>query len=807
VPLFVFASGLSDSAGGIQAYAGGSPVLRQFDFGDGYCGSEGGCVISIALVNGVPAIATVARNKVLFARWNGIRFNPMEIIGDPDSPVLGQIGITDIAGQPAIAYLRNEGEKQRLIYRQFNGTNWKPFDTLSGLKIFNKHIALTSVNNQPAIAYTIQTGAHTAQLWVAFFNGVYFVNDLVDEITAETDPLLDLVPFGTGMALVASANPFKIYFFRQFASSSDAELHPIFICECASKIFTNRLTHLNEVARWESSAKGFSDTRITDSTEDSLRPVIQTRPSGAAVILWEDHNVTTHCDSPPCIRAATFRNVNQDQLRGSGAGSWFDYDFGISGKDASLALDLFDRVNAIYETAIPANEFGFHGKGKSKNELPRNKLRAKVCDFADDSVIQAGPGGTPDQDSEISKLESNIISFDQFVSENIVRKINIKDEFVSYYTYNVSGTVTPIVSTCDIVLEIHGTPEIVALRLRGEDSASFSPWCAWSPQIGDFVMEKRHTISGLSGIKEVCVQAMTYNGITTEFCLPIVADYDTVIFETQFYSDRDSDGNSVDIGTFTGFSVDESNLVPLPLSQGISVANLAPISASSLDGALRKNVTVLVEIIPNQVFEDPKDITFDVIQQGFDDEFGRPAVRGINAEGRVVYRGSFVIKKEDNVSNIDGLARISPSFPDSCQIPGGSNTGGGVVISDIFVRDKFNIFGQQKSVENIDPTESTDALADFRQSVSGRIGVTIDIRPDEDPYFIFGDPNYSLQTTEGRRIGVPFEVAEVDVATGEFVQQEVPFCPPEECPEGSHWLPNPDCCCADDITGDCLAGS
>ena len=310
-------------------------------------------------------------------------------------------------------------------------------------------------------------------------------------------------------------------------------------------------------------------------------------------------------------------------------------------------------------------------------------------------------------------------------------------------------------SSCDITLEIHGTPEIVAVRLRGEGNSSFSPWCAWSPQVGDYMMEKEHKISEISGIKEVCVQAMTYNGITTEFCLPIVADYETVVFETKFYSNLDAEGNDI-ISKFVGFDDEiEAKLVLLPLSEGISVANLAPIISTdgptgvSVD-VIRNDVEILVEIIPNQIFEDSNVIKFDVIQQGSEDIFGIDAKKGINAAGRVVYRGSFVIRKEDNVSNIDGLARINPDFPNSCETSG---SGVRVEITGSWTRDTLNIFGQQ----DVETSNTVDTLADFRQSVSGRVGVSIDTRSDEDPYFIFGDPNYSLKTTDSKQVGVPFE--------------------------------------------------
>ncbi|KKK57719.1 hypothetical protein LCGC14_3051640, partial [marine sediment metagenome] len=305
-------------------------------------------------------------------------------------------------------------------------------------------------------------------------------------------------------------------------------------------------------------------------------------------------------------------------------------------------------------------------------------------------------------------------------------------------------------------------------------------WCPWSSQISDFVMERNHKLSGNSGVKEICIQAMTYRGITTEFCLPIVADYETVVFETVFYKSTDSDGNPItnfsEVDNNENFVIDDTKLVKLPLSEGISVANLAPEG-----GAILNEVIVLVEIVPNQEFDDNV-VNFDVLQQGTNDQRGRPANRGKNNEGRVLYRGDFTIEKEDKVSNVDGLARINPTFPSAC-----SADRDVVSTSGTYTRDTFN-----EIVRDNAEVESTqvDPLAEFRQTTSGRIGVNVDIRSSEDPYFIFGDPDYSLKKEDGQRLGVPFRSAETEVLTGEAPDQEG-GCDgePEDCGETGIWDP------------------
>jgi hypothetical protein len=761
---------------------------------NGEPGDQGSCTTTCVLINGIPAVAYKAGRNLKYSAWATSSFSTPEVVTN-DPIVGGVVGLAEINTQPAIAYIKQEGSKGRLIYLRFNGSTWQK-TVITGARDFNKHLAMASVNGQPAIVYSLKKDSTTSELRYASYNGSIFIDEVIDEEIEVIDPLVDIVEFQNQAAVAVSANAFRLYMFRQQPTSSVTEIRPVFFCECSSKIFTNRLTHLNEVARWESSGHGFADTRVTNSVEDSTRPVMKTRLTGAAIIIWEDNNVTENCSSPPCIRAATFRHANQDQLRASGTQFWFDYDFGISGQDPAVTLDLYDRVSTIYEKSRPVDSVtSLPGKGLSTDELPGNELFTKVCDFALDAGTPE-TGGETQEGCDISSLEANAISFDEFISSQIIRKIRVKDKFVEYYTYNASGVLTPIVSACNIKLEVHGVPEIVALRLKNENSGVFGPWCAWSPQLADFVMEKEHKLSPVSGIKEICIQAITYSGITTEFCLPIVADYGTIVFETRFYRRIDNNGNEIDnfdtvdqSGNFAGL---DNRLVLLPLSEGIAVTNLAPTSAEILPETAR----ILVEIVPDKDLVE-ESVTFDVVQQGNNDIFGRTAQRGKNNDGRVVYRGEFTIEREDNVFNIDGLARVSPTFPSSCEDQG---TGSEIGISDTFTRDRFNIMGENVTVE---ATELVDSLADFRQITSGRVGVDIDIRTTEDdPYFVFGDPNYSVKRTDGKRAGVPFEVAQTEISVGEAPEQEVPFCPPPNpndenlgCPEGTEWEGWPTCSC------------
>jgi hypothetical protein len=288
---------------------------------------------------------------------------------------------------------------------------------------------------------------------------------------------------------------------------------------------------------------------------------------------------------------------------------------------------------------------------------------------------------------------------------------------------------------------------------------------------------------------------MTYVGVTTEFCLPIVADYETVVFETRFYKNTDTEGVEIVSTEFTNFTPElDERLVLLPLSDGISVASIEPEGGGTpcskgtecnpdeicLNGrCVSKIATIFVEIVPNQELPESA-IDFDVVQQGSNDQRGNLANKGKNDAGKVMYRGVFTIEREDKVFNSDGLARVNPTFPSSCDNANNQSVG----ISDSYTRDVFNEAGEDLTVEEI---EAVDSLAEFRQTTTGRIGASLDIRSSEDPYFIFGDPNYSLKKEDGNRLGVPFQVSQAEILTGDPLVEAV--CVRRECGPGLVWNP------------------
>ncbi len=593
---------------------------------------------------------------------------------------------------------------------------------------------LTLINGKPSWSYMYITGV-TSEIRITQLISNTLAENIWETTVVDTGFSVHFLQGGRllignvsisqilNFGVIFKANfPTSIYINRPTDLSTVTANNDEFFCECASNIFEDAIQPLPDIGRWQSSAHGVSDTRVTDSLKDSQRPGIATRSTEGAIILFEDYNENLKGK----VLGATFHKSNVDETFGSGTKSWFDYDLNISGRDVDVTVDLFDRSAATYE--VPD---AIAGKQDKPTEVPGNAVFFKNCDF--EQPARGVPG--TQEGCNIDSLETNIISKDDFISSAIVKKIVVDPEFVEYHTYNASQLLTPVVKVCDIRLQIWATPEVVAIRIKNENVGTFGKWCPTSPELSDYLFEKEWSLSKNAGIKEVCVQAMTYSGITTQFCLPVIADYPQTIFELNLYSD-------------------DSYTIPLPLHDGLFVAS-TKFDTSLLSA--KETETVFVEIVPNITISETS-INYDVIQQGSNDLLNRGATTATDTLGRTVFRGSFLINREDKVFNIDGLTRIRVKIPGTCD----EDTF--VSAESTFDKEQFNRLSKES--EPSIREDAGDVLSDFRQQISGRVGVDIVLRPTDDPYLIFGDPDMFLNKKLPTQQGVKQEPGDDERAGG-----------------------------------------
>lgn len=445
------------------------------------------------------------------------------------------------------------------------------------------------------------------------------------------------------------------------------------------------LSDLPNVSRWHSSAFSYADTRITDTRLNSQRPSIQHQPYDSHTIIAFEYE-----DTQPIIKYALYNNA----ISASGSRSFYDYDPKLPGRNCNLTVDLLGRP-AVVDELIDTPE--------TTDNLPTKSIYHKVCDFLNHSEEQI----TPNNVVEIGE--------DPYMDSRLIRRIMIKKEDVEYFTYNISQIPVPVVSKCKVNIEIHGTPEVQAYRIRNENNITFTDWTHWNPKVDSFVMETEWKLSGGSGIKEICVQLQTYSGRTTEYCLPVIADYDQIIYDIKMHK--------------------KENV--LPKYEGFYVAS----TSLEKDGYLASTETITVDIYPNKKFDPTIQPTvyFDVIQQGLNDLINLPAQYVTDTLGRGIYRGYFTISREDHKLNVDGLARIKVYFPDTCEFEGATTQ------LTYFLKDIYNQLSSEAVKDYT--VEYADPLLNYRQTPSGKVGTTVTVRP-EDPYLIFGDPDYFLWTQD-----------------------------------------------------------
>lgn len=469
-------------------------------------------------------------------------------------------------------------------------------------------------------------------------------------------------------------------------------------CSCNSTILSDEIKTIDQIDRWHSSAFGYADMRLTNTTEDCLKPSIQVRSNEACLVFFEKYNKQSNDSS---INGVSFNvSSNQAELGGTGSEFWFDYDPAISGFSVRHEVDLFDRPLFVYEQTDKQQS------QMSKTELPTSSIAFKNCDFIRYAL------SVPEQ-CDKSKITDNIIVTDKNIDSSVVKKILLGKKNLLYYTFNSRKEVIPVVRSNDIVLQIWGTPEVVAIRVKNETDTVFSDWCSFRPEISDYYIEKEWTLTKNSGIKQVCIQAMTYSGVTTSFCTDIVADYQYVTSTINLYSDNQYTKS-------------------LPINNGLFVAStsfdIANLSISS-------SQKVYVEIIPHQsVINDV--LQFDVLMQGEKKYLNQLAAKTVNSLGQTCYRGEFTVYVDGINNSKDGAGKIVPRFDTIQQT-------GTVGVEKNFVRDQFNVFEEQNS-------PSAEEIETYRQEISGRIGIPVLIRPDEDPYFIFGDHDFFTEESQPR---------------------------------------------------------
>ncbi len=569
------------------------------------------------------------------------------------------------------------------------------------------------------------------------------------------------------------------------------------ICNCGSSRWEERYgdapINIRDTIRWASSGDGFSDTRLTETGIgiDNYNPVIRLRTDLTGIVVYEsnrdDPNPLTAENKIHTLYGTAFSVFPRSNMYATGAES-INTQFGevlirsdipitacngtdcqedlavtgpaIEGRNADFALDQYDNLFlAAEQLADQTDCVELREDFQRTIIVHRCGMQAKHLAFT--SEEQEGAGTFACDPSEILGKTAPLSQDVTF--RKLIKLVRVNNEFAKYHITRSKRTAA-VIDQCDIRLDVITEPDTVAIRIKNENEAK-STWFPFDPDLGRNTISVPWTLSAGSGVKNVTIEAATYQGLSASFTLPIIADYKGVDHTVKFYKffDQDAavpsiDGTSYDdlIGLLIAMATetDPEKVVFAPENllqnlEGVPVAGIRQPDVVEGSVVNKTGEFIYVEIIPTQKYLEDLGIlesgpseeekqrllpTFDVLQQGAQDLFSVPTIFD---ESNMVFKGVFPVQKENKTFYKDGLSFVILHFQKDC---GDLSTT--LLSTGEYARDQFNLVipGGRTA-----PEEAVNDVWANERSAIGTIKSQVDIRGLEDPYFVFGDPNYRLK--------------------------------------------------------------
>lgn len=627
-------------------------------------GTANDCKCSSAVIAGVVCLAYSLSGNLLFTRPN--LNDPQEIetstLIDSGSLISKIVLGSDANNNTVVVYVIDNGGTQLLKYAVEGESSFTvtTIYTAGSGEVLQDPVDFALVRDSPTIIFGTNSAIKMATLqigqWVIttfstatiYDAGIDVYNGHPVVISVQNTTPSGVIPTHQTTSVIAD--------FYNGAEIRAPGLQNEFKCDCTSSIFVDAATHIDLVPKWN------KDIRLTDNYSDCMRPRIDARHSSDAIVVGY-HSKNT--DGTSRILGGVYRVAEQDKMFMSGSSSWFDYEFHSDGTKFAICNDLYDNISLAYVVARAKTDSGYLMPGLSTN------VGFKVYKFSDSEDPANYPPAYDQNFSSASNIyrtfvddDANLILEDPYISKHLVRKIRIKN--IDRLTFNSSGSVVAVVSVQALTIHMYGTPEVYAFRIKNENGEYLS-WAPWSPEPGRYYIETQWNITAGSGLKQICVQLMSYAGQTSEFCLQVVADYDIPSTEIKLYYDVEGERKLLpQIGILPVASINDEAIALTHLAENVVT--------------LQTSRTVYVDIaVARQIGSGP--ITFDVIKQGTDDVIHASTGEFTTlTDGRKGYQGSFEIYAEDSRTYKDGLAKIVVSYDsltDQTSTGGGDDGGGG----------------------------------------------------------------------------------------------------------------------------------
>ncbi len=448
----------------------------------------------------------------------------------------------------------------------------------------------------------------------------------------------------------------------------------------ASNVETNFWRENLDKNNWISSANGQSDLLVSNSGEQSTFPSVASNMFGLFYIANQSL-VGGHSNAK-----RSFWNTSLDVIIGSGQGFW-ETDGPFDGQRPKVITDQGQN---------------FYVGSNDDSSIYSSKCALPVIWQVDDpSIISIEEG------PEVLCVPGTSTSAGGFYM-----RVSQEDTTGSFVINK--DDVVSVVEKTDINIDISGIYGAHAVRFRNQNGA-WSDWINIDNHL--FIEDNRFVapweIPRANGLRHLCCQVLTVYGVSPVQCIDIFVNMVTVDYFVDYYSD-------------------DALAEEVPSRQGFSLL--------ATKGDIDKEIFVRVTFSEPQTYTS---LTFDVIHQGVSNVFDRTLL----PEGYVsppvsvtssFYTGSFLIRKEDGIYDIDGTGFLKVKFP------------GEDAIIDNCVSDRRDLYNQmliQSELDFLDTTELTPEES-FRENATRIVSKVLDINDfkqyydNDDPNLLFGNMGF-----------------------------------------------------------------
>jgi len=417
---------------------------------------------------------------------------------------------------------------------------------------------------------------------------------------------------------------------------------------------------------WVCSGQGQDDLRISQSSNQALFPSLSANLHGNFAVAWQDFRENKDGDlaQVPDIFYGIWQSASSE--------FWFS---GQGHADTRIIKDAFKPL----VITDPATNFIFSGISDQKikiNKCPQPTSTDEDqlnCVFTDDEIF----------DIDNTNRDADQYLKARIYEPNVVSSFAIADD-----------RVVSVVDDCFTRLDVIGAPGTYAFRARNENDSDWSSWInidgklpsssglgedAEATGISAYYIDKDRFItpwilSAGNGLKRVCLQILTYFGISKVFCFDAMANVAQLEYKVEFFYD---DGFTEKADEYKGLSViqhkvetqkpeddqDSRGVITRTSEETVihirvTFADPSRLSAFDAIKSLKK-----FKHLDNNLDDQ---FTFNFIQQGINDQYALLLKNPQEGAQEGVFTGKFNIQSSDGFFNKDGLSAIVVNVPDPC---------------------------------------------------------------------------------------------------------------------------------------------